>query len=127
MEKRKARQSVEQIAEKDGRYHPNAVKFLYEGLAYTVREQREEQDPDQPHHVTGQQLCDGLAGLATERWGRLAKTVLNHWGIKTTRDFGEIVYLMIENNLMSKKPEDSIEDFMGVYDFEDRFRKQFRF
>jgi uncharacterized repeat protein (TIGR04138 family) len=116
------KKNLEQIAEEDGRYSPQAVKFIYEGLGYTVKNIVNEQ-----RHVNGQTLCNGLKKLAIEKWGRLALLVLNNWNIKTTRDFGEIVYLMIENSWMSAQPTDSIEDFDDIYDFKTVFKDQFEF
>lgn len=113
---------LEDIAEEDSRFSPNALKFVYEGLTYTAKKTL-----DDPHHVTGQVLCEGLRKLALEKWGRLATLVLNSWNIKTTRDFGEIVYLMVEHKWMSAQPTDSIEDFADVYDFKTAFRDQFEF
>ncbi len=80
-----------------------------------------------PSHVSGQILCEGLRKMAIEKWGKLAILVLNSWNIKTTRDFGEIVYLMIRNKWMSAQPTDSIDDFNDVYDFKTVFKKQFQF
>ena len=65
--------------------------------------------------------------LALEKWGRLSMLVLNTWEIKTTRDFGEIVYLMIANKWMSAQPDDTIEDFDNVYDFKTTCKDQFAF
>ena len=81
----------------------------------------------EPRHVSGQDLARGLRDLAIERYGRLAKTTLNHWGIKTTRDFGEIVYLMIAHKWMSAQPTDTIDDFNDVYDFKTEFEDKFQF
>ena len=53
--------------------------------------------------------------------------VLSQWHVQTTRDFGEIVYLMIENDWMTSQETDRIEDFNNVYDFENVFEKQFDF
>jgi len=53
--------------------------------------------------------------------------VLNSWGIKSTRDFGEIVYLMIENEWMSAQPGDKIDDFNDLYDFKAVFKDNFSF
>jgi len=113
------KKTLEQIARGDGRYSPEAIKFVYEGLGYTARNVAKE-----PRHVSGQTLCEGLRQLAIEKWGRLAILVLNGWGVKTTRDFGEIVYLMIKHKWMSAQPTDSIDDFNDVYDFETVFRGQ---
>ncbi len=122
------KKSIDQIAMTDGRYSPEAVSFVYEGLGYSVRKiANEEKYTEGSRHITGQELCYGLGDLAKEKWGLLAKTVLNKWGIFTTRDFGEIVYLMIENSWMSSQEGDQIEDFNNVFNFEDFFVKSFSF
>ena len=51
----------------------------------------------------------------------MASAVLTHWGITKTRDFGNIVFNMIEKGLLSKVESDSIEDFNDVYDFKVAF------
>jgi uncharacterized repeat protein (TIGR04138 family) len=111
-----------QIAKEDGRYNANAMKFIYEGLGHTVKNFSEK-----PQHISGKTLCDGLRDLAIQKWGRLALLVLNSWGIKNTRDFGEIVYLMIKYNWLSAQPTDTIEDFNNVYDFKAVFKDQYKF
>jgi uncharacterized repeat protein (TIGR04138 family) len=113
---------LEEIARKDGRFNARAFKFVHEGLSYTAKK-----IPAESHHITGQVLCKGLRRLAVEKWGRLAMLVLNTWNIKTTRDLGEIVYLMIENKWMSAQPTDSIDDFNNVYEFKSVFKDQFKF
>ena len=117
------KESLEKIARDDGRYHPNAVKFVYEGLGHTMQNPVEEP----PAHVSGQDLCESLRKLALKKWGRLAMLVLNNWNVRTTRDFGEIVYLMIKHQWMSAQPTDSIDDFNYVYDFKTAFKDQFEF
>jgi uncharacterized repeat protein (TIGR04138 family) len=122
------KQSIEEIAREDGRFSIGGISFVYEGLSYTVKKFSEENgEKTGPHHVSGRDLAHGLKDLALERWGRLAKTVLNRWGINTTRDFGEIVYLMIQNQWMSAQPSDSIDDFNDVYDFKTVFEDNFTF
>jgi uncharacterized repeat protein (TIGR04138 family) len=115
------KKKLEKIAQEDGRYNISAIKFIYEGLD-SVKKQTTE-----PGHVTGQALCEQLRKLAVEKWGLLAKLVLNTWGVNKTRDFGEIVYLMIKHNWMSAQPTDTIEDFDDVYDFKTVFKDQFEF
>jgi uncharacterized repeat protein (TIGR04138 family) len=77
-------------------------------------------------HVSGRQLCWGLRDFALERWGLMARTVLNRWRIDSTSDFGRIVFAFIEHNLMQKQPEDTLEDFEDVYDFQEAFDGAFR-
>ena len=116
------KKSLEEIARDNGRYNLHALRFVYEGLGYTARNVA-----SKPRHVNGQTLCEGLKKLAIEKWGRLALLVLNSWGIKNTRDFGEIVYLLIDQEMMSAQATDSIEDFNDVYDFKTVFKDQFKF
>lgn len=121
------RKTIEEIATEDGRYNAEALKFVYEGLGATIQKIREAQDEGQPSHITGADFSRGLAKLAIERWGRLSRMVLNRWGVNTTRDLGEIVYLMIQHQWMTAQETDMIEDFDDVYNFEDVFEKQFEF
>ena len=116
------KKNLEQIAAEDGRYNPPAIRFVYEALGYTAKNVATE-----PKHVSGEILCEGLKKLALEKWGRLAMLVLNTWGIKTTRDFGEVVWLMIRNEWMSAQPTDSIDDFNDVFNFKTVFKDQFEF
>ena len=116
------KKKLESIAKADGRYHPKAAKFVYDGLGYTLKELVEE-----PQHVSGQTLCDGLREMALHKWGRLAKLVLNTWGIKSTHDFGEIVFMLIEHKWMSAQATDTIEDFNDAFDFQTVFVDKFQF
>ena len=114
--------TCEDIARMDGRYRPEAFRFVYDGLGYTVKHLASE-----PGHVSGQVLCEGLRRMALERWGRMALLVLNTWGLFRTRDFGEIVYTLIEHEWMSALPSDRIDDFDDVYSFPAVFIDGFEF
>jgi len=109
--------SIEEIAKTTGLYCPAAYRFVYEGLDYTIRNITKEKG-----HISGQTLCEGLRRLALDRYGRLAGLVLRSWGLRTTRDFGEIVYILIDNEWMTAQPTDSIDDFNDVYDFQTAFQ-----
>lgn len=120
------KKTIEEIAQQDNRYDGRALKFVFEGLACTIDELRKQEDPGQlPRHISGQELAWGLARLAQKRWGRLAAMVLERWGVRVTRDFGEIVYLMIDSGWMTSQETDTLEDFDDVFDFGEVFEKQF--
>ena len=122
------KKTIDQIAAADGRYDVRAVRFVFDGLGRTVEQFGCQSRSDlENRHVSGKQLAVGLGELAVQRWGRLARVVLDKWGVKTTRDFGEIVYLMISHGWMSARETDRIEDFNEVFDFEATFERQFRF
>jgi len=122
--KQEPEKSIEEIFAEDGRYPLEAVRFVREGLNHTLEHCCKPQ-PDgslsEPRHVSGAELCQGLRDLAQKRWGALARSVLKKWNITTTRDFGEIVFLLVNHNWMLKQPDDDIEDFDDVYDFADAF------
>lgn len=104
----------------DGRYPIAAYEFLRAGLASTTLQVHGECAEGEPRHVTGRQLCDGLAQLALDTWGPLAQTVLHRWNIRCTRDFGEMVFLLIGAGFLGKQDTDRIEDFDDVFDLADR-------
>ena len=118
--------SIEEIFRQDERYPLEAVQFVREGLNHAVAKYHPEgAQAGTVRHVSGSQLCQGLKELALKRWGLLARSVLERWNIKRTRDFGEIVFLLVNNGWMQKEPQDRIEDFDNVYDFSEAFGNGF--
>jgi uncharacterized repeat protein (TIGR04138 family) len=120
------------LLKRDRRYKLDAYQFVREALDYAHRELRMGQhqsskpsEQPQEAHVTGQQLCEAIRQYAVEQFGLMAKLVLNHWGIRSTGDFGEIVYNLIEINEMKKSQSDRREDFDDVYDFDTAFVRDF--
>lgn len=84
-------------------------------------------DPDDDQddrHVTGQELCEAIRRYALEQYGLLARSVLEHWGVTNTGDFGEIVFNLIDIGQMRKTESDRREDFQDVFDFESGFATQ---
>ena len=77
-------------------------------------------------HVSGQHLCWGLRNYALHKFGALASAVLNHWNIRRTRDFGEIVFALVDNEFLQKQPNDSIDDFDEVYQFAEALDRSFK-
>jgi len=106
-------------------FPPGAFCFVQEGLRYTVHRLFDEDPGDKrlegERHVSGRDLCIGLREFAGRQYGLLARTVLDHWNIRRTEDFGRIVFLLVEAGLLRKTPEDSITDFENVFDFDEAF------
>jgi len=115
---------VMQILEKDVRYHRDAYVFLREGLDFTQKLISKE-NRGATRHVTGQELLDGLRQYALQEFGPMAKMVLEEWGITQCRDFGTIVFNMVEIGLLAKTDKDSHDDFQTGYDFTEAFCKPF--
>ncbi len=101
----------DRILRKDRRYAVEAYRFVFEALDHTIRKLGERR------HVSGQELLEGIRDLALELFGPLGKTVFNAWGIHRTEDFGEIVFNLVEAELMSKNDKDTRGDFEDGFDF----------
>ena len=105
---------------------PEAFAFVQQGLAHAVKLVHDQDEAEmialgQEHHVSGQELCEGLRDFAVNRYGLLAKAVLAKWGVHATDDFGRIVFAMIDAGLMRRSEDDLFEHFVGVYAFADAF------
>ncbi len=99
----------------DDRYKLGAYEFVLNGLDFYLSKLGEKR------HVTGQELSLGLLSFAHKQYGPLARNVLENWGVEKTEDLGHLVYNMINVGLMSKQPEDSLDDFFEVIDFKSYF------
>lgn len=88
-------------------YDEAAYAFLLEALAEA------RQELARAGHVTGAELLAGIQRLGAERFGPLAALVFSAWGIRSSRDFGNMVYELIERGVLFQQPQDSIEDFMN--------------
>lgn len=106
---------VSEILQKDNRYDVEAYNFVLSALDYTLSRLKEKR------HVSGVELLEGIREYGMKLYGPMTKTVFEHWGVKTTEDFGEIVFNMIEVGLLYKRPEDTKEEFKSVYDFKVAF------
>ncbi|MHC4548159.1 MAG: Minf_1886 family protein [Planctomycetota bacterium] len=113
-------ETILEIVRKDGRYGPQAYYFIFDALDFTIQRMRK------VRHVTGRELLEGIREYATENFGFLARAVLAEWGVTTTRDFGEIVFNLVNASLLSRTEKDTIDDFAGIFDFSVAFEKEFR-
>ena len=96
-------------------YHETAYVFILSALHFTIDRMGE------PRHISGEELAEGCRDLALQRWGLMARTVLEYWGICSTRDLGEIVFALVELGVLVKQDDDNIESFEEVFDFEEVF------
>jgi uncharacterized repeat protein (TIGR04138 family) len=121
---------IAKLMEEAGGYAPQSFQFIRDGLAHTaemVYGQSVEVTltelgiADDSRHVSGHELCIGLRDFAIQRYGLMAMAVLTKWGITETRDFGNIIFALVNADLMRATEEDDIEDFDAVYEFDEVF------
>lgn len=118
---RDIRQAIRRLSKRDGRFRPEAYVFLLESLEPAIRlaGREEAQGPDR--HITGQELLTGLCSQAGALFGPLAAHVWRAWGVHEALDWGRIVFLLVEDELLNRRETDSIDDFRQDLDFEEVF------
>jgi uncharacterized repeat protein (TIGR04138 family) len=117
-------ETVDFIVAKDTRFARDAYTFVREALDFTQKLAGKE-TRGAIRHVSGQELLEGIRQFALQQFGPMTATVLEEWGVKSCRDFGEIVFNMVEIGLLAKTDRDTRDDFQNGYDFTDAFRKPF--
>jgi uncharacterized repeat protein (TIGR04138 family) len=106
---------IDAIRAHEKRFHEDAFLFVLAALRYA-----QSQLPV-PRHVDGRELAYAVRDLALERFGLMARLVLEYWGVRTTADLGDIVFAMVDAGLLASQPSDSKSDFQAVYDFDEAF------
>ena len=114
------------LALKDGRYSPEAFRFLFESLPHAVKLAGKEQAEGTGRHVTGQEVLAGMRAHASQLFGPLAAAVWRSWGVRETLDWGRIVFLLVEGGLLNRQESDTIDDFAAGFDFEEAFVRGYR-
>ncbi len=121
---------LSEMVRRDPRYALEAYEFVFAALRHTQkllgRVPPEDAEETRQNHVSGRELLQGVRDLALSEYGLMARTVFRMWGIERTDDFGEIIFNLIDSNLMSKTQEDSRDDFHNVYDLDEALVKDYR-
>ncbi len=109
----------EQIRLRESRFHEPAYHFVLEALQF-------QQDRlSARRHIHGRELATAVRDLALEKFGVLARLVLEHWGVRATADVGDIVFTMVDLGLLMSQPTDSRLDFVNVYEFDQVFEQAY--
>ena len=123
------------MADGDDGYPREACRLVLEALGTTAELLRKgELRPSAPYagarspdgregqfHVSGRELLEGFRRHVRERYGNLALLVLERWGIRSCEDVGEIVFRMVESGELSRREQDTREEFEGGFDFAEAF------
>jgi uncharacterized repeat protein (TIGR04138 family) len=117
-------EALERIRAKDSRYQREAYAFVKEALDHTQKS-ISKQNRGRIRHVSGQELLGGIREFALAQYGPMTLMLFQEWGIHNCRDFGEIVFNMVEIGWLAKTENDTRADFDKGYDFAEAFRKPF--
>jgi|SRR5262245_34483065 len=114
--------AIIEIVRRDRRYAYEAYEFIFEALNHTQklmgRVPTSGEAPGSEHHVSGKEILEGAVDLARQEFGFLARTVFQQWGLRRSDDLGEVVFNLIEANLLSKTDTDNRADFRDVLDLD---------
>ncbi|MCA9751825.1 MAG: hypothetical protein KC591_06515 [Gemmatimonadetes bacterium] len=105
------------IVRRDPRYAIQAYDFVRDSVTYACHVVYATGT-----HVRGQELLEAIRRLALERYGALTRDVFESWGVTRTEDFGEIVFRLVEEGILAKTEDDSMDDFRDGFRFEEAFR-----
>ena len=67
---------------------------------------------------TDRKSFTGACDLAREEFGLLANVVFRQWGIHRSDDIGEIVFNLIEAELLCRTESDHRSDFQDAFDLD---------
>lgn len=129
------RDRIVYVARTDGRYDPAAFFFVNEAVGAAVKWLKSGEmkprdvaasrgdDEGINFHISGYELLEAFKRLARERWGLMARTVLESWGVSRTEDVGEIVFLMVADEKLEwkRRESDTKAEFTEVFDFRETF------
>ena len=102
---------MEQIRLREPRFHEHAFLFVLAALEQC------QQRLGERRHISGKELAETCRDLAIERYGVMSRLVLDHWGIRESVHFGDIVFALVDLGMLIKQPNDQRDDFADAFDF----------
>ena len=110
---------MDRIRLKEPRFDERAYLFVLGALEYC------QQRLDERRHISGKELALACRDLALEKFGVMAGLVLEHWGVHSSADLGDVVFTLVDLGLLMSQPSDSREEFADVFDFDQAFAKEY--
>ena len=115
---------IHEIHAKDDRFGKGAYYFIREALDHTLKSMEKNRGKNKGH-VSGSELLEGIKDYALERFGPMTLTLMDHWNVKKCRDFGDIVFNLVDHGILGRTENDSLSDFEGGYNFQEAFEGPF--
>jgi uncharacterized repeat protein (TIGR04138 family) len=110
---------MDRLRARDARYREDAYLFVLAALEYCQTHLEERR------HITGRELAMACRDLALEHFGVMARLVLEHWGVRSSADIGEVVFNLVDEGLLISQPTDTRDEFAGVFDFDQAFEREY--
>ena len=119
-------EKIQNVRRRDRRFSRNAYYFVLDSLDFTMSNLGREVLSGEERHVGGRELLLGIREYASDQFGPMADLVFERWGVRHAGDFGEIVFNLIDAELLSRRPTDSRLDFVDGTDFRATFAQKHR-
>ena len=110
---------MDRIRVRESRYDEQAYLFVLSALEYS------QSKLEVRRHISAAELSHACRELALERYGLMARIVLERWGVHATSDIGEVVFALVDLGFLAKLPNDTREEFSEVYDFAGAFERDY--
>ena len=105
---------VDELRQTHAGYMRQAYGFVIDALNETVEALPAIRLADpQLRHLSGQELLAGVVRIGRREFGPFAPMVFREWGLKHGEDVGRIVFQLIDSHVLSARPEDTLQDFLG--------------
>jgi uncharacterized repeat protein (TIGR04138 family) len=111
---------VEDIHSRDSRYNEGAYEFVMQALSYTQKKFKKAK------HVSADELLVGIKELLISTFGPMTLAVLNHWGIRSTEDFGNVVRNLVQDKILCESEDDDFDHFKDGFDFQKVFKDDYQ-
>ncbi|GAC1477870.1 MAG: hypothetical protein NVS1B4_21110 [Gemmatimonadaceae bacterium] len=110
---------MDRIRLREPRFDERAYLFVLAGLEFCQTRLPERR------HITGRELALACRDLALDRFGVLARLVLDHWGVRSTADIGDIVFTLVDLGLLISQQNDTRDEFADVFSFDQAFETEY--
>lgn len=110
---------MDRIRAREPRFHEHAYLFILAALEFCQTRLPERR------HITGRELAIACRDLALERYGVMARLVLEHWGLQRSADIGDVVFTLVDLGMLLSQPNDTRDEFLDVFDFDQAFERDY--
>ena len=110
---------MDRIRMREQRFDERAYLFVLGALEFC------QQRLPERRHISGRELALSCRDLALDRFGVVAGLVLEHWGVHSSSDIGDIVFTLVELELLMSQATDTRDEFADVFDFSLAFKRDY--
>jgi uncharacterized repeat protein (TIGR04138 family) len=99
----------------------DGIRFIYAAFDFNHRRAARKPGAEERSvsHCTGMEFCNSFVQLAEDTFGPHHVAALTSWGLNSSEKLGQVVFALVDRNLLGKQDSDLQSDFDGRFDFSD--------